>query len=461
MPIKPSMSSDFDMATPSRRQIARAVIAGAGAIALGGGICAAEGHALPALPLFLGGGVRIRGMAVTPPNYWARAAAPGSRRYRHPPYEGRWDAQNHGFPEARRRAALEAGFNTIRLFLDAGPFMDAQLPGALNSTEGLLALMVENVGHFVAAGFKVVLNVNAELSPPNPAFSRAAVLDGPEGENFLLYARALGEISEAVGRRFSPPEVAIELINEPLYSWEWGERAPWPVQAAALWRKAREAAPRHSLIVQGRDAGYYGALVEFDSDDFDTNTIFCFHPYDPGGFTHQGIGKNRGLSGLVFPASQHPGGVQAARASMREAVAQLPGLSADRHAALIRHHEAELENIFYARDPMSEERMDRAWRIIDEWIERRGVSPLQVLAGEFGVTGDHNRDGSRGADPASRARFYRAVRSNVERRGFAGWIAWQSVGDFNLFEQAGPDQHGDRLIPELAAALGAGATASR
>lgn len=402
---------------------------------------------------FLAPGEVIRGLGVTPPSYWAKADAADPRRYRRRPYDGRWDAQNFGFPEGRRRAARRAGFNTVRLFLDAGPFMDARTPSALNSPAELSSLVLAEIGNFVAAGFKVVLNVNAEIAPPNPAFARAAVLDGPDGPGFRAYSAALGDVCAQVATAFTPRQLAVELFNEPLYAWEWGNRAPWVRQARALWQAARAAAPAHTLVVQSRDAGFYKALAEFNPRDFDANTIFCFHPYEPGGFTHQGIGPNRGLSRISFPADQHEGGLQRALADMQNAVDRLDDLDDTERAALVRHNTDELRNIFYPAAPMSAERIDQEWRVIDRWIAERAVSPRQVLAGEFGAVGDFSQAGTLGADLSSRAHYYRAVRQAVERRGFAGWIAWQSVGDFNLFEQSSLTEHGDDLIPALAAAL--------
>lgn len=404
-------------------------------------------------PEFLAPEETIRGLAVTPPTYWARSDAEQPHHYQRPPYEGRWDDQNFGFPVGRRLAALRAGFNTVRVFLDAGPFMDARTAGALNSPAELASIMLAEIGNFVAAGFKVVVNVNAEIAPRNPAFGRAAVLDGPDGPGASAYRRALADVSAHLAGAFRPCEVAIELFNEPLYNWEWGDRVPWNRQAQALWQAARASAPQHTLVVQSRDAGFYRALAEFDPRDFDANTLFCFHPYEPGGFTHQGLGPQRGLSRIAFPAERHEGGFDRALADMRDAVARMSDLEGERRAELVRHNTDELRSIFYPADPMGAGRIDRDWRVLDEWVNATGISPRQVLAGEFGVVGDINSAGVMGADLDSRAAFYRAVRECAERRGFAGWIAWQSVGDFNLFEQHSLREHGDELIPALATAL--------
>jgi hypothetical protein len=395
----------------------------------------------------------IRGLAVTSPTYWASVSPEHAPHYRCPPYSGTWDAQNFGFPAARREAALAVDFNTVRTFLNAAPFMDARTEGALNTTSELVTIMVENVKHFVAAGFKVILNYNAELSPPNPAFSRAAILDGPDGPSFQMYCAGLAEVCRGVDAAFSPEQVAIELINEPLFAWEWGDRAPWSAQAQAMWARARVASPHHTLIVQSRSAGYYGALAELDPLQFDTNTLFSFHPYDPGGFTHQGIGENLGLYRIPFPVGDtlH---FEEAVSLMQDRVAVRSELSANAKKSLVEHNLKELKNIFDPANPMGPARMDRDWSQIDGWLARYGVSPVQVLAGEFGVTSDFNYNGSPGCDGQSRARFYRAVRENVEKHGFGGWIAWQSVGDFNLFDETSVHEHGNVLIPELVSALG-------
>ena len=405
-----------------------------------------------ARPRFLRRGP-LRGVAVTPPNYRAAASADNPPHYQRPPYAGRWDSQNYGFPLARRRAAAAAGLDTVRIMLDAGPFMDARTSGAVNTLPELLGYMMANVRHFVSAGFRVVLNYNAELRTPNPAFSRAAILDGPSGPNFTAYCAGLAEVCRAVASAFAPEEVAVEIINEPLFDWEWGERAPWSVQAPAMWAAARAASPHHTLVVQSGSAGYYRALAALDPSQFDGNTLFSFHPYDPGGFTHQGIGENVGLYRVPFPLEP---GLQwdEAVALMQDRVAAQPDLLPEAKTALVQHNIAELRNMFDAAFPLGPARMDRDWGAIDAWLAQHGMRPEQVIAGEFGATSDFNYNGSLGCDSPSRARYYRAVRENVEKRGFGGWIAWQSVGDFNLFEQTSVHEHGDALLAPMADALG-------
>ena len=416
------------------------------------GLVPARAASSQASPRFLRRG-KLRGVAVTPPNYRAWASPDNPPHYRRPPYSGQWDSQNYGFPPARRRAAAAAGLNTVRIMLDAGPFMDARTSGAVNTTPELVAHMAANLRHFVAAGFRVVLNYNAELDTPNPAFSRAAILDGPSGPSFTAYCAGLADACRGVAAAFAPEEVAIEIINEPLFDWQWGGRAPWSVQAPVMWAAARAASPHHTLVVQSRSAGYYRALAELDPSQFDRNTLFSFHPYDPGGFTHQGIGENRGLYRVAFPVEAGSQMGEAA-ALMQDRVAALPDLSPEAKLALVQHNLAELRNIFDPDCPMGQDRMDRDWGTIDAWLARHGVPPEQVIAGEFGATSDFNYNGSLGCDSQSRARFYRAVRENVEKRGFGGWIAWQSVGDFNLFEQTSVHEHGDTLIASMAEALG-------
>lgn len=396
----------------------------------------------------------IKGLCLTPPTYWASVSRESPPHYEHPPYAGDWDSDQGGFPAARRAAALAAGFNTVRTFVDAGPFMDALSPGALNTPGELVLILVQNIARFVGAGFKVIVNYAAEVAPPNPAFAREAVLDGPDGVGFRKYCGGLADVCRGLASAFTPQQVAIELFNEPPHEWEWGSRAPWSVQAAAMWMRAREVAQAHTLIVQSRSGGFFGALPELQPQQFDANTLFSFHPYDPGGFTHQGIGENEGLYRITFPASDHPGGIVRAIADTRERVDAIERLDAREKEALFRHHVAALRDMFYPPNPMGPARMDRAWRVIDAWVERERIAPAQVLASEFGVTSDFNRNGALGCALASRARFYRAVRENVERRGFAGWAAWQSVGDFNLFEQTGIDHPGGTLIPEIVDALG-------
>jgi hypothetical protein len=205
-----------------------------------------------------------------------------------------------------------------------------------------------------------------------------------------------------------------------------------------------------AVVVQSASGGWSETIPNFDLAAFDENTMFCFHFYIPGEFTHQGI-NYPDFYGVPFPITRYPGGKRRMLTDIFARLASDAQLGAAEKQKLEANYRGVIDYLWDGESPL--DRSWVKWPKLDKWIAANRVDPARLLCGEFGVDGTYNFNGAPGADLLSRANYMRAVRENVESRGFGGWIAHQAMGDFNIFEQSSVNRHGDTLIPELVQAL--------
>jgi hypothetical protein len=364
-------------------------------------------------PAFAAGGM-IKGISISPP-------------------VDDWTAEAYGMTEARLDALRAAGFNTLRTWISLEEFLYPQPD--MNQT---LAKWMAHIGRSEQAGFKV------KVSWASTWEERLQVLNDPATrERFHTALRAL---CGALDRRYPASQVALEMLNEPP-----GEHlAPGYYRSAApgWFRACRDAAPDLTIIIQPV-GGWHGAMSGFSLDDYDWNTIFAFHPYSPGEFTHQGIGSQPHLYPVPMPITRYVGGRSQMIADMEARVHNDRYLSAQEKLAEVARY-THLIHFLWWKDGSEWENWDQ----LEDWVSRSGINPRRIMAGEFGVVSQFNYNGTPALqDVSSRAHFLRKVRDQTEANDFSGWVVHQALGDFNLFEQTGIGQHGERLIPELVTAL--------
>jgi Cellulase (glycosyl hydrolase family 5) len=407
----------------SKIAISRRVFAlGAGAGLVGG--CNLPSHASTKLE-FVRKGEPIKGIGVVAP-------------------VENWAAASSGLTEPRIASLRAAGFNTLRIFVSQREFMVAQEPGAAAGLPEITKRWVDYVGHGVAAGFKAMVSWDSSYE------ERIAICgSGIDSERFR---NALGALSRGLAGAFDPGRVALELMNEPPDETrlaELGSRSWSSVIAPLFFGDVRRAAPALTVVVQSA-GGWSEAIPAFDPTAFDDNTMFCFHFYTPGEFTHQGV-NYPDFYGVPFPITSYPGGKEAMLATiLARLAADLQIDMAEKKRLSAKYHDA-IDYLWFPDSPLGPRWVE--WPKLDAWIQTNRIDPLRLLCGEFGVSSNFNFNGSPGADVVSRANYMRAVRQAVETHGFGGWIAHQAFGSFNLFEQTSISQPGDKLIPELADAL--------
>lgn len=326
-----------------------------------------------------------------------------------------------------------AGFNTHRVWISLSDFMEPPV-----NLDASVLKWVEYINRSVQAGFRAQVGMGVTWEE-----ATLIVNDETTRNRFNIGLRAL---CRALGSYFSETQVALELLNEP----PGKDRIPsyYSVAAPSWFKNCRGAAPHMTIILQP-EMGWYDGLHEFDLADYDWNTMFSFHPYSPGEFTHQGIGNQPHLYNVPMPITRYVGGKKKMLEDVAARVNADPALSGPRKAAEIRRYADILDFLWWNDGKHWED-----WTTLRQWIASTGINPKRIVAGEFGVVSEHNYNGTPALpDVWSRAHYMRKIKDQTEANNLAGWVVHQALGDFNLFRQRSHDSHLSTLIPELVTAL--------
>jgi hypothetical protein len=357
-----------------------------------------------------------------------------------------WDHPVLGLPLERVRALEFAGFDTLRVWLP----LDELMEGSRSTRAYSTSAAVEWVKHGIDLGFKVVATFASTWDERLAVMRRGS----PDHARFLQVCAALGT---AFDRRFSPAEVMFQFVNEP----PGPEEAPPPDYldyyrefAPTVHRAIRTAAPHITICVSSAPIGWAGGLTNIEPVQFDSNTMYAFHMYDPGELTHQHNNRNAlGLPPMVFPVTDYPGGMDACLRDMRALVQSDRSLDDSQRAEQTNRLSALISWLFGGGG--TAEGIRQQLHLVDVWLESNRVSPKQIICTEFGYIGEHSWDGPTGlGNLQSRANYERVVQEEVKVRGYGGWTVYQALGDFNHFEQTGTRTASSRLIVELTEALG-------
>lgn len=349
-----------------------------------------------------------------------------------PPVEN-WDADAYGMTKIRLAQMAEAGFNTHRVWISLEEFLTPP-----DSMEDTVSKWVGHIRKSVDAGFRVQVSWSSTWD------QRIAVVS--DESTRVRFQASIDAACKALGSHFSETDVALEMINEPPSD---AITPGYYSSAAPSWyRTCRAAAPQLTIILQP-EGGWRGGLKNFDLSDFDANTMFSFHPYAPGEFTHQGIGGQPHLYNVPMPITRYVGGQEQMVADMKVRVNNDKNLSASKKDQEIERYSRIIRLLWWKDGAEWED-----WSDLSEWVASTGINPKRILAGEFGVVSEHNFNGVAAlSDVASRGHYLRKIVSQAETNRFGGWLVHQALGDFNLFQQSAVGRHGDKLIPELVAAL--------
>lgn len=304
------------------------------------------------------------------------------------PSEGEWGvvlSENH-FSTAK-----SAGFDHVRLPVRFSAHAEQNPPYTIDAT--FFARVDWALAQATGQGLPVILDIHHfnELT------------DDPDSQS----ERFLGLWKQIAERYASQPETLIfELLNEPNKNLN-------PVKLNALYKRAiatvRASNPTRIVMLDSYFWANTNYLRTLELPN-DPNLVAHFHMYQPILFTHQGapwMEPEYGTVGIVFPGppSKPVQPVEAAQNSswVRDWLKSYNGAPA-------------------AQNPGGPKTIREEFDRASTYALSSGV---RVYLGEFGAINN--------ADMASRARYYKAVREESERRNIA-WCVWDDGGGFQLLK---------------------------
>jgi endoglucanase len=374
-------------------------------IGLGGQLCATS--LLPAAPLSESPKATFishRGVGGIPTFFFPRKKTLDPNRYDLDPYPS-WDAT---MPRWRLDEIRRAGFDFLRLVVDPGPLLEGQ--GEIFDRR--ILELKEAIESSVGADLKIVIDIHVQS---HPVWGYLQITEGFSQPAFKRYTEVVRALAELVSA-YDPHNVALELFNEPPAPCRWRDRPDWPEQLSVIYNIARQAAPKHTMIVAGSCWDRIEGLVRLDGTKFDQNTIFSFHYYEPFVFTHQGFWGSLKFLEYIWRLPYPPDSTsfEEFMLTVEQHIRAAPDLSEDERAHLAKEASKNLHNYFVNWKVAN---IETDFTNVQKWASRYGIEPGRVLLGEFGAMKDIY--GYKGAAPADRMRWLSDVRTAAERFGYS------------------------------------------
>jgi hypothetical protein len=321
------------------------------------------------------------------------------------------------------RALKAAGFRTIRLPVDPAPFF--VLEGSRR--EAMYGTLFDALRKIMDAGLNVIVDLHPNSR--HPAWGQHAMID-PESPAYA----GLNDVIAEMGKRLSRLDqnrVALELMNEPRLKCKGEQNKQWETMLRQMVGKARQAAPKLTLVVTGACVSAIEGLLALDPEKLgDRNLIYTFHFYEPFAFTHQGAKfiawPEKYLDEVPWPVSAAPIERPQALIDRQIEEANLDILAREK-ARIGANHNLKKYYKTNAGKPTIDQRFD----LVAAWAREHGVAPDRILIGEFGVL--RKVPGNAGALCADRMRWLDDVRHSANERHFT-WSYFSYDGPFALVQ---------------------------
>lgn len=348
-------------------------------------------------------------------------------------------------PDRLLSSVVTAGFDGLRLAIDPGPMLATTDEPWLDY---LTSQIISSVDKITSRRLKCIVDMHVSGTPSSViGWGIEDVIDGISGPKFQRIVAVERYLGKLLNDRYRPSEVAFELFNEPPPPKIFLGKTSWSVQLKYLFNSVRSEAPDLTLIVTGDDFGSSKALTRLQPSQFDTNTMFSFHSYDPMEFTFQAVPQMEDLSyihRLAFPPKpiDQATSIDAACSAI-DGDGNLPWLDRMKYK-----NQATRRLNDYFNAPHDAKWIEAIYQPVATWADNNKVARNRVILGEFGAWGD--TETSLGADLTSCANYLRAARQNAEELGF-NWSVW----DLDTRGTGWRIVDGTRMpIPELITALG-------
>ena len=350
-----------------------------------------------------------------------------------PPPE-RWDDEDiiGNFPEWRRNIRIQdleairnAGFDFVRMPVDPAIFLE-------NASEQRVARLVaetlKSINMLQKAGLKVIVDLHSIPSDQRQIGTNKILTDP------LLFARYL-DIVGRIGRAVAitdPALTAFEPFNEPVLDCDLPVHPKWPPLLWRLHAAARQALPRHTLLLSGGCwASAYGLSQINPTAVGDDNVIWTFHSYEPFVLTHQGAGWTGDamayVEGLPYPPDRlGAAALNAAIERTRERIGTRAA-EADRQSILENFNEmvagvmTNKKALAILNGPFEEAAI---------WGRQYRIPPERIFLGEFGMI--RQAYGNDFRIPSEwRASYLKDMVAAARTHGFP-WSVWSWEGSFGI-----------------------------
>ena len=330
-----------------------------------------------------------------------------------------------------------AGFDTVRLAVDPAPLLRLT-EAERRETYRTFATFIDE---YIGQGLNVIFDIH--VTGRDSSWNLDSIATRPSDPKFRSYLAVVGSIAGFVAN-YDPHRVALELFNEPpcIQVRQWSELQQ------SLYRAAREVVPNHTLVLTGPCWSSLDGLRGLDVREYDQNTIYTFHFYEPTLFTFQGIPWLKGTFRFVHRLPYPPVADRSDEfiAAMKSELGKTPGLDDSEKAALASSGSREITRYFAT--PMGRDRVKAFIYAAERWAKLKRIAPSRIFVGEFGVGRDIG--GYLAAAREDRLQWLQDVRSLFDMAGFS-WAVWSDCCAFGIVEG-----QSDQFDPAVLKALGLG-----
>jgi len=326
---------------------------------------------------------------------------------------------------ARMAQLHQMGADFIRIPIDPSPF----LAGQDAERDVLIGQVIEAVELVNHAGMTAI--VDAHPYETYPAWQGKLILRTP----WILqkYQNLLVELAKRAAA-LPRAKVVLELMNEPSAGYD--SQADWFSDQRQFVDAIRSVAPALPLLLTGDRGGGIEGLLRLNPSQFDANTFYSFHYYEPLLITHQGadwgsVPWRRYVSGIEYPPV--PANKSAVLATIQQKIFADTTSTAPKDQMWAAARKA-IED--YYNKPFSAGDIRADFDKVVNWAKKYGIAPSRIIVGEFGTLRP-------GGTVETAAHYARDVRTAAESDGFA-WCYFDYMvvddqkGGFSLLTMAPP-----------------------